>query len=379
MKKERTNNKPKKGSRLGEICRFVIIGCLCTAIDFVVEYLLGLLFADNLSKLGSVVVDGNVVPGYGSYLSLSICVIAGFVISMVVNFFFSRKWVFQDVDKNTNYNTPKYFWSYAGLAFGGLLLGIGIQCLCLWLVNEIWAMNLSLDPFQKVDWSQLFHETSISFWAFFAVFCIKTLIVLVYNYWTRKVFIFKRPKPATVVDNASTSINDQVIVDNYNSEPTNFSEIAPVVNEEKTESKKEEKVGKTVEKSTTKEDVMNNPSIAIKAEDKPRIGMKANGEADTISKIEESDIASISANEAGESKEESGANTHSSKEPDIIYGKPQFKWGKSLTKEGLIKIIYSTLEQYDKRTSSVTNRTKVKEMIVEEILAEEERRKNNVD
>ncbi len=338
MKNENVVQPKKKNSRLGEVFRFIIIGGLCTAIDFVVEYLLGLAFKTNLSQLGSTTVDGITVPGYGSYLSLSICVALGFVISMVVNFFFSRKWVFQDVDKNTNYNTPKYFWTYAGFAFGGLLLGIGIQCLCSWIVNEIWHMNLSLDPFEKVDWSRLFRfdKDNLSFWAFFAVFCIKTLLVLVYNYWTRKLFIFKAPKPAVVVDKASTSINDKVIMNHYRSEPTVFSDLVP---NNETSVKKEE----------------------TKNEDKPSIDVK------------EQELVAEQNEETPEKPIPTNENV------DTIYGKPQFKWGKPLTKKNAKDLVYSTLEIYDKRTTPVTNKEKAKQMIVDAILEEDEKKKRGID
>ncbi len=360
MKKENAAfNQTKKNSRLGEVFRFIVIGCLCTLIDLVIEYALGLLFADNLSLLGSTTVDGNVVPGYGSYIALAICVTMGFVISMVVNFFFSRKWVFQDVDKNTNYNTPKYFWSYAGLSFGGLLLGIAIQCFCLWLVNEIWHMNLSLDPFQKVDWTKLFHKDSISIWAFFAVFCIKTLIVLVYNYWTRKHLIFKAPKPTVVVDEASTAINDKVIVDHYSNNPTVFSDIAPSPAIVKKDKDKEE--AEVANASEIKE------NRADRADD-----IKA------VAQLEKSEIQ-IAENEVEIDEQPKQKSIPAKESVNVIYGKPQFKWGKPLTKRAVTDMIYSSLELYDKRKSPVTNKERVKEIIVETILEEDEKNKNSID
>ncbi len=371
MKKENVASRPaKRKSRWGEIFRFIVIGCLCTLIDLVIEYALGLLFANNLSQLGSSNVDGNIVPGYGSYISLAICVTMGFVISMVVNFFFSRKWVFQDVDKNTNYNTPKYFWSYAGLAFGGLLLGIGIQCLCLWLVNEIWHMNLSIDPFQKVDWTKLFHKDSISIWAFFAVFCIKTLIVLIYNYWTRKHLIFKAPKPTVVVDEASTAINDKVIVDHYSNNPTVFSDIAPSPAPEKKE-KKETVEEKVEPKAPVEEKKPAQESAPVTKESKVEPIKATVTVEEVVAPVEEkkTEVKAKPVEKSAPAKES----------VSVVYGKPQFKWGKPLTKRAVTDMIYSSLELYDKRKSPVTNKERVKEIIVEVIHEEEEKKKNETD
>ncbi len=315
----------KKKSRLGEIFRFIVIGCLCTIIDFAIEYLLGLAFANNLSLLGSKTTDGNVIPGYGSYLAISICVICGFGISLLVNFFFSRKWVFQDVDKNTNYNTPRYFWKYTWFAIGGLALGIGVQCLCLWVIDLIWDINLSIDPFQKVDWGKLFHDGNIAFWAFFAAFCIKTFIVLFYNYWTRKTFIFKSPKTAVVVDKASTSINDEVIKNHYRSDATVFSDLAPGASKE--EKKEEPKIV---------------PMIEHKVEEKKKV---------------------IPTND----------------NVDVVFGKPQFNWGKRLTKQNVRDIIYASLEIYDKRTTPVASKATIKKMIVDAILEEDDKMRRGID
>ena len=57
----------------------------------------------------------------------------------------------------------------------------------------------------KVSWADLFNEGGMVFWAFVIIFCVKTLITMIYNYLTRKLIIFKSPKkvveePAPVVE-----------------------------------------------------------------------------------------------------------------------------------------------------------------------------------
>ncbi len=360
-------SKKKKNSRLGELLRFVVIGVLCTIIDFVIEYLLGLALANNIAQLGSTTINGNVTTGYGSYLSLAICVLVGFIVSMIVNFFFSRKWVFQDVDKNTNFNTPKYFWTYAGFAFGGLLLGIGIQCLCCFGVNQIWGLNLSVDPFQKVDWMNLFKKDSISFWAFAIVFCIKTLITLIYNYTTRKLFIFKKPKPSEIVEKASASINDKVIADHYTNEPVSFSEIAPINKE------KDEKVVIADAKADidAKEDIVESKPVEVK----PAIEFPKE-----ILETEPSKITTKAEVKPEPQVEETVVQpkkviTPSNDSVDTVYGKTQFNWGNKLTKKNATDLIYSALEIYDKRKTPVASKKRIKEIIVETILEEEKKRK----
>jgi hypothetical protein len=46
----------------------------------------------------------------------------------------------------------------------------------------------------QVSLATIFKGESVAFWAFVVIFCIKTLVTLIYNYITRKAFIFKAPK-----------------------------------------------------------------------------------------------------------------------------------------------------------------------------------------
>lgn len=350
---------PKKKSPFGEIVRFVITGVICTAIDFGIEYGLGVLFSTNLSVLGSKEVNGNIVPGYGSYIAIALCVIIGFTVSLLVNFFLSRKWVFQNVDKSINYNTAKYFGKYTCFAIGGLLLGLGVQCLSLYVVNLIWHINLSIDPFQQVDWAKSYNDGGIAFWAYLASFCIKTFIVLFYNYLTRKLFIFKTPKTAVMVEEASNSINDEVITSHYDAETTSFSASNTV-----TETNTDADTNISNDEIKNDNDVVTNDSIRVNEQ-----AIKIEHKKEEIKAIEHK-----GEKVEAESKTAESADTDNS--PNVIYGKPQFNWGTPLNKKNARDIVYASLEVFDKRKTPVASKKKIKEMIVEIILEEEEKRKN---
>jgi putative flippase GtrA len=317
----------KRTSKGAEVFRFIVVGVLCSAIDFLIQYLFGKIFSTNLALMGK---QGD-VTGWGSYVSTAIGVSVGFIVSMIVNFILSRCWVFQNVEKGKNYNTPKYFWTYALLAFGGLLIGIGIQCLCVYICNVLWNFQITLDPY-GVSMGELivrlFTAPALRDWAFIIVFCIKTLIVLFYNYFTRKKLIFKEPKP--VIEKAEDSLNHSVIGLTYSDSSVSFDktpeeEAAPKVEEEKKEEAPKQEANPT-------------PTVIIPPVQPKEAPIKP-------------------------------------EEVSTVYCPPQFNWGKPVNKKSAEEAIYASLEIYDKRKTSVTNVKKTKKVIVDEIYKADDEKK----
>ncbi len=182
LKKEK-----RKKNRLLEIVRFVVTGVICTLIDAGIFYILMKFVFNGLAEKGA-------TDGYSGYVAWGISTTISFLLSCVVNFFISRLWVYQNVDKNINTKNAKSFWIYVGLSALGWAIGLGIQEAGVFACNSIWPdINLSID-FVKVSWSELWNEAGLAFWAFAVIFVIKTCVTLVYNYLTRKFIIFKEPK-----------------------------------------------------------------------------------------------------------------------------------------------------------------------------------------
>lgn len=176
-----------KKSRFWEIVRFVITGGLCTIIDAGVFFLLMKFVFNGLAQEGG-------ENGWGGYLAWGISTTISFLVSCLVNFFISRLWVYQNVDKKINTKTPKAFWTYVGLSALGWLLGLGLQEAGVLLCNQLYPdLNLTVN-FTQVSWTDLWNEAGLAFWAFAIIFVIKTCVTLVYNYLTRKFIIFKAPK-----------------------------------------------------------------------------------------------------------------------------------------------------------------------------------------
>lgn len=189
-KKKAALNEKRKKNFFYEILRFVVTGFACTLIDFFCQLSFLKIFENNLSEI---------LP-YGGYFSFAIAITVSFFVSSMVNFFLSRIWVFQDVDSSINTNNQKTFWFYVALGAGGWFIGLAIQEFGVYICNAAYSLNLSLDV-TKATFSTLFQEGGLAFWAFVAIFIIKTCVTMVYNYLTRKILIFKAPKKvASIVE-----------------------------------------------------------------------------------------------------------------------------------------------------------------------------------
>ena len=277
-----------KTSRWAEILRFVIVGVVCTIIDFGIGYVLRFAFVNNLNAVDA---QGNYLSTSGHYIATAICIAAGFIVSVIVNYFLSKGWVFQNVDKEKNYGKAKYFWIYVALSFGGFLLGIGLMVLGEFICNSAWDLRYPVNPFDGEIWSELFSAGGIAFWAYVIVFVIKTIIVLIYNYLTRKFIIFREPK------------------------------------NKKQEAKEEE---------VPVEEPVVTPAVVY------------NYTAET---------------ETYEVKKKDKIRT----EVETVYCKPQFNWGRPISKSVAKRQVYASLEVFDPRKSSVGSTKRNKEIIVEEI------------
>jgi putative flippase GtrA len=171
-------NKSNSTARGPEILRFLVIGIVATIFDL-------------LTKLGV----SSLMKGLNESLILGISTLAGFVIGVIVNYIFSVIWVFQNVADKNAAKTQSKFWLFVLLGFIGLLISEGIFYGSHYLLQfaGINIVNGSYAPkgIFHGDWSFL---SSLNFWIYFVIFCVSTLIVLVWNYLSRKKWIFIAPK-----------------------------------------------------------------------------------------------------------------------------------------------------------------------------------------
>lgn len=149
-----------KNKRLCEIVRFVIVGGLATLIDMFVMGVVLYIFDPSLYPNFFNVFYGGGDP---TTIATVIGTGTGFVVSLIFNYLLSVIFVYED---KGNSKTAKGVILFVVLSVIGMLINMG----GMWFGYDVCGIN---------EWI-----TKI----------IMTLIVLVYNYVTRKLFIFKKGK-----------------------------------------------------------------------------------------------------------------------------------------------------------------------------------------
>lgn len=148
----------QKYSTLTEIFRFLIVGGIATVADMLVMALVQYLaepalYPDFLSLFTT---NGSLGP----YVAGTAC---GFLVGLLVNYIFSVLFVFEHKGKS---RSVYGFILFALLSLGGLLLHI----LGMYLGNGIWKLNA------------------------WGVKIVLTVVVLVYNYLTKRLILFTDKK-----------------------------------------------------------------------------------------------------------------------------------------------------------------------------------------
>ncbi len=154
-----------KHKLFGEILRFVIIGGLVTVIDMVFMGLILYVFQpQKYAHFYNVFYGGEVAP---STISTVIGTGVGFTVGLTFNYIFSIIFVFNERGKAK---------SIGGFLLFAILsvIGLGIHLIGMYLGYDLMHVN---------EW---------------IVKIVLTLVVLVYNYLTRKLLLFKKTKEKEV-------------------------------------------------------------------------------------------------------------------------------------------------------------------------------------
>ena len=171
----------KKTSRGWELIRFLLCGVAAALTDYLFCQLMVLLLHNHLDEIWVTIISTAV----------------GFIFGVIVNYLISTFWVYQNVDKNVKTKSKLFITLFILLSLAAMLLSIGAMLLCNLIVVSAWGnensiVNLSVMELIKANGIK-FLGTFI-FWAYFISFCIKTLVGLVFNYFTRKYILYKEPK-----------------------------------------------------------------------------------------------------------------------------------------------------------------------------------------
>lgn len=181
----------KQYSNRMEILRFLVVGIIATIFDLLTKLIVNTIIGDSLNSLN----DGNFTKTFLGYL-------AGFIVGVIINYLLSTFWVFKnvkDVKKSKTFKGIMLFFLFSLLGF---LIGLTITYGLGYLISlgGIDILDFKLfsgeSSFFSAEFWQYFASclTDGAFWLYIFVFCFQTIVVLVWNYVTRKKFIYIAPK-----------------------------------------------------------------------------------------------------------------------------------------------------------------------------------------
>ena len=156
-----------------ELIKFLITGVVCAAADFLTTSLFL-----------------KICAGLPKTAQSAISLLAGFIVGVILNYILSTYWVFrgkqdQAVTKSTRFII--LFVVFSAVAYG---LSYGTYELCRIIINSSAHININEATisyiFQFTFWSDTL------FWFYALAFVLKTLVGLIWNYFTRKYILYRR-------------------------------------------------------------------------------------------------------------------------------------------------------------------------------------------
>ena len=167
----------KKLSTGRELVRFIVTGILCALVDFASSY--GVLAI--LNKCGI----------YG-FLATALSTPVGFIIGVILNYILSTYWVFKNTKDKAKTKTFKFILAFVLLSAVAWGLSVGTMELCALTCRMAWGIEISSGAdaiIQKIVTFTFWGD--VTFWCYFGAFCLRTLVGLVWNYFTRKYILYK--------------------------------------------------------------------------------------------------------------------------------------------------------------------------------------------
>lgn len=158
-----------------ELIKFLITGAVCALADYAVSTI----FLKILENKG--------IPDTGvSAISL----LAGFIIGVILNYILSTFWVFKGKQDKGVTKSTKFivlFVIFSAIAYG---LSYGTYELFRYVFNSNAHVNINECTVGYILKFTFWGDQL--FWFFTLAFVVKTLVGLIWNYFTRKYFLYKR-------------------------------------------------------------------------------------------------------------------------------------------------------------------------------------------
>lgn len=176
-------NSDRSKSTWWELFRFLICGIIAALTDYLVAQLV-------------VLIMGNINEIVVTIISTAI----GFIAGVVVNYFISTYWVYQNVDKNVQTKSKKFVTLFVVFSFIAMVLSVSTMLLCDVIVTKAMHLDSIVDSsiVSLIKDNGMKFLSNENFWTYFISFVLKTLVGLVWNYFTRKYILYKKPKEENI-------------------------------------------------------------------------------------------------------------------------------------------------------------------------------------
>ena len=167
-----------KKDNMWELVKFLITGIAAAAVDALTVFLCHQIFA--------------LLPDLAAE---AISIFLGFLVSVILNYILSTYWVFKGKQDEKVTKSKRFvilFVIFSAIAFG---LSFGTYWLCKVIFESTMGVNIT-----EVEISYIFKFTFWGdkvFWMFVVAFVLKTLIGLIWNYFSRKYILYKRKPEQT--------------------------------------------------------------------------------------------------------------------------------------------------------------------------------------
>lgn len=169
-----------KHYRLKEFLRFIVCGLASAICDYLLAQLVIFLIGNKMS--------------HGWLIVFSTA--CGFVIGVIVNYLISTYWVYQNVDKDIKTKSIKFILLFFLFSLIALALSIATMLICDLVVTKV----IKLESIVELSFVSLIKRYGVNFltqsifWAYALSFVLKTLVGLVWNYFTRRFILYREPK-----------------------------------------------------------------------------------------------------------------------------------------------------------------------------------------
>ena len=156
-----------------ELIKFLITGAVCAIADFLTTAL----FLKITEQLPNVAQS-------------AISLLAGFIVGVILNYILSTFWVFRGKQDRSVTKSTRFivlFVIFSAIAYG---LSFGTYELCRFVFQNTANVNVN-DATIKYILQFTFWGDAL-FWLYFLAFFLKTLVGLIWNYFTRKYILYRR-------------------------------------------------------------------------------------------------------------------------------------------------------------------------------------------